>query len=259
MAAIHWIIQENQGDSDTVRRMVSALESDGHVPHLVWLTKSLDVPPIPDLPDDAAIVCHGQGFTTRALHHPRLKHGLFFDPEKFKWSAFRAGWQEAMLSSDGRIMSLSDARNLLRNGATAFVRPDSDSKVFDGGVYDASGLSSATPEMCVLPTTAVMVASPCTIEAEWRFFIVDREIVGCSEYRRWGRPSIDGAVPQVAIDLAAELACRWLPADVYCLDLAASGDRIGVVEANCFNPSRFYAAVVERVLRAVNKFMLSRE
>jgi hypothetical protein len=146
---------------------------------------------------------------------------------------------------------------LLRDGATAFVRPDSDSKAFDGGVYDASGLSSAAPEMCVLPTTAVMVASPCTIEAEWRFFIVDREIVGCSEYQRWGRPSMNGAVPHVAIDLAAELACRWSPADVYCFDLAASGDRIGVVEANCFNASRFYAAVVERVLRAVNQFMLS--
>src|SRR5215469_2354595 len=67
MPPVHWIIQENQGDSDTVRRMVSALESDRHVPHLVWLTKSLDVPPIPDLPDDVVIVCHGQGFTTRAL------------------------------------------------------------------------------------------------------------------------------------------------------------------------------------------------
>jgi hypothetical protein len=64
MAPVHWIIQENQGDSDSVRRIVQALESVGHVPHLVWLTKSLDVPSIPDLPDDAAIVCHGQGFIT---------------------------------------------------------------------------------------------------------------------------------------------------------------------------------------------------
>jgi hypothetical protein len=108
MATVHWIIQENQGDSNSVRRIVRALESDHHVPHLVWLTKSLDVPPIPDLPDDAAIVCHGQGFVTRALHHPRLKPGLFFDPEQFQWSAFRSGWEGAMLSSDGRIMSLSD-------------------------------------------------------------------------------------------------------------------------------------------------------
>ena len=28
---------------------------------------------------------------------------------------------------------------------------------------------------------------------------------------------------------------------------------------NCFNASRFYAAVVERVLRAVNAFVLSRQ
>ena len=256
MPAVHRIIQENQGDSDSVHRMVKALESDRHVAHLVWLTKSLDVPPIPDLPDDAPIVWHGQGFVTRALQHPRLKPGLFFDPQRFKWSAFRSVWKDAMLSSDGRMMSLSDAKTFLRNGATAFVRPDADSKAFDGGVYDASGLDAATPEIRVSPTTAVIVASPCTIEAEWRFFVVNREVVGCSEYRRWGRPAIDGAVPRVAIDLAADLVSRWSPADVYCLDLASSGDRTGVVEANCFNASRFYGASVERILQAVNKFVL---
>lgn len=104
-----------------------------------------------------------------------------------------------------------------------------------------------------------MVASPRTIEAEWRFFVVDGEIVGCSEYRRWGYPSIDGAVPRLAIDLATELASRWSPAGVYCLDLASSGDRMGIVEANCFNASRFYAVVLDRVLRAVNAFVLSHQ
>jgi hypothetical protein len=48
MASVHWIIQENQGDSNSVQRMVEALESDGHIPHLVWLTKSPDVPAIRD-------------------------------------------------------------------------------------------------------------------------------------------------------------------------------------------------------------------
>jgi len=259
MASVHWIIQENQGDSDTVRAMVQVLESEHHVPHLVWLTKGPDVPTIPDLPKEAPIVCHGQGFVTRALHHPRLKSGLFFDPQKFQWSAFRSGWEEAMLCSDGRIMSLSDAMDFLKDGARAFVRPDSDSKVFDGGVYDASGLAAVAPETRVAPTTPVVVASPRSLEAEWRFFVVDREIVGCSEYRRWGRPSFDGAVPRVAIDLAAEFASRWSPADVYCLDLAASGENIGIVEANCFNGPRFYAAVVGRVLRAVNAFVLLRQ
>jgi len=238
--------------------MVDALGSDSHVPHLVWLNKSPEIPPILALPHDAPIVCHGQGFVTRAFHHPRLKPGLFFDPETFRWQAFCSGWQGAMLSSDGRVMTLSDARNFLQNGATAFIRPDSDSKIFDGGVYDAPSLAEVTERSAVTNSTPVIVASPLNIEAEWRFFVVNREIVGCSEYRRWGRSSNDGAVPLAAISLAADLASRWSPADVYCLDLAASGDRIGVVEANCFNASRFYSAVIERVLRAVNAYVLSR-
>ncbi|HWZ84060.1 MAG TPA: ATP-grasp domain-containing protein [Terriglobales bacterium] len=259
MTPVHWIIQENQGDPTGVRRIVEALESDCHVPHLVWLNKSLDVPPIPALPDVAPIVCHGQGFVTRALHHPRLKPGLFFDPKTFCWAAFRSGWEGAILSSDGRVMALSAAQDFLQNGATAFVRPDSDSKIFAGGVYDAAGLEEVTKPTAVPNATPVVVASPVSIEAEWRFFVVNREIVGCSEYRRWGRPSTDGSVPHVAIDLAAHLALRWSPADVYCLDLGASGDRVGVVEANCFNASRFYSAVIERVIRAVNTFVTSRQ
>jgi ATP-grasp domain, R2K clade family 3 len=257
-SSVHWVIQENQGDSGNVRRMVQALELDDHVPHLVALTKGTDIPPIPDLPDEGPIVCHGQGFITRALHHPRLKHGLFFNPDRFRWEAFRSGWEGAILSSDGRVMALSDAKDFLQSGATAFVRPDSDTKVFDGGVYDASSLTTATEGIAV-PSTPVVVASPCSIQAEWRFFVVAGEIVGCSEYRRFGRPSIVGAVPHLAIELAAQLALRWSPADVYCLDLASCGDRIGVLEANCFNGSRFYGAVVERVLRAVNVFVQSHQ
>jgi ATP-grasp domain-containing protein len=258
MTSVHWIIQENQGDSSVIRRMTQVLESEGHVPHLVWLTKSPVVPPILDLPDETPIVCYGQGFVTRALNHPRLKPGLFFDPETFRWEAFRSGWPGAMLSTDGRIMALSDARDVLRNsGEKAFVRPDSDSKIFEGGIYDSSGLAATTEPTTILASTPVIVASPLQIEAEWRFFVVDREIVGCSEYRRWGRPASDGSVPQVAIDLAAELALRWSPADIYCLDLATTGERIGVIEANCFNASRFYAAVIERVLQAVNAYVLS--
>jgi hypothetical protein len=256
-SSVHWVIQENQGDSGNVRRMAQALELDGHIPHLVRLTKGPDIPPIPDLPDKGPIVCHGQGFITRALHHPRLKHGLFFNPDRFRWEMFCSGWQGAMLSLDGRVMALSDAQDFLENGTSAFIRPDADSKVFDGGIYDAPSLAAATEQAEVPPTTLVVVASPLNIQAEWRFFVVAREIVGCSEYRRFGRPSIDGAVPHLAIELATELALRWSPADVYCLDLASCDDRIGVLEANCFNGSRFYGAVVERVLRAVNKFVQS--
>ena len=257
MIPVHWIVQENQGNFAEVSRLVSAIESEGQIPHLVHLTKSHDIPPIPDLPDEAPAVCHGPGFVTRAPRYPRLKSGLFFDHKAFCWQAFSRGWAGAMLSKDARVATLSETLDLLRNGVSAFVRPDADSKLFDGGVYDGAGLVTATNNGTVFSDTPVIVASPLAIEAEWRFFVVNREIVGCSEYRCGGRPSSGGTVPQSPIDLATELVLRWSPAPIYCLDLAATDERIGVVEANCFNASRFYGAAVERIVRSVSEYVSS--
>jgi len=140
MTPLHWIIQENQGDALGVRRMVEAVESDGNVAHLVRLTKNARVPAIPALPDRAPVVCHGPGFVTRAPDDPRLRDGLFFDPLTFRWSAFQAGWKDAMLSVDGRVMPLSMARKTLCSGVEAFIRPDEDSKAFEGGALSRGGL-----------------------------------------------------------------------------------------------------------------------
>ncbi len=255
MTRIHWVIQENQGDSAQVRSIVEALDAEGHAAYLVRLKKGFGVPAIPDLPNDGPVVCHGPGLLARAQGHPRLASGLFFDRSTFRWSAFREGWGDSMISQDGRVMALSEAREFLRrSGSSAFVRPDEDSKLFEGGLYDAASFAPVAGH----DSTPVVVATPVQIEAEWRFFIVNREVVGCSEYRRDGRSSIFGSVPHWAIERAAELASRWLPSDVYCLDLATTGDRIGIVEANCFNASRFYGAVTERIVRAVNSYMALR-
>jgi hypothetical protein len=256
--SVHWVIQQNQTDSLEVRAISRALELDGHETHLVPLMKGSEVPLVPDLPKDVPVVCQGPAFVPRALNYPRLRPGLFFDPATFRWSAFRTGWKDAMLSSDGRVVELSSARALLREQVSAFIRPDFNSKAFDGGIYDAAGFDAATEGARVSETMPVVVASPIEIEAEWRFFIVNREVVGCSEYRRWGLISTQGSVPRSAIDLAAESASSWWPADIYCLDLAATGNRIGIVEANCFNASRFYAAPIDRILQAVNAYMLAR-
>ena len=252
---VHWLIQANHGAALDVQAMADALTADGQVPHLVQLARGEPIPDIPELPDQAPIVCHGPGFLTRAVGHPRFSKGLFFDDQAFRWSTFREHWGEAMLAPEGRLSSLAEAQAELQKVEKAFVRPDEDSKVFDGGVFDAPGLLAKTRN---LPSvTPVIVAAPRVIDAEWRFFIVDKEVVGCSEYRRWGEPSMDGYVPHRAIDLAADLIQHWGPAPVYCLDLAMEGDRIGVVEANCFNAARFYGADAGAVLNAVSAFRLA--
>lgn len=159
--------------------------------------------------------------------------------------------------SVGRVVPAVAAPDVV--GAKSFVRPDEDSKAFDGGLFDAKSMAE-TIDLALMrgllqPDTPVVVAEPVPVDAEWRTFIVGGEVVAASSYRRDGVGDINLHVPHAVVDLAFEAAERWLPADIFCLDIALSGGRYGIVEANCFNASRFYGADAAAVLSAVSTFV----
>jgi hypothetical protein len=87
----------------------------------------------------------------------------------------------------------------------------------------------------------IVTASPTAIDAEYRLFMVASEVAAASEYRRNGQTSLQGFVPNEAIDLAIEADHTWRPAAAYAIDVARSGERFGIVEANCITAARHYA------------------
>jgi len=48
------------------------------------------------------------------------------------------------------------------------------------GLYHAADFATVTSGAAVSDATPGVVASRLDIDAEWRFFIVDQEVVGCS-------------------------------------------------------------------------------
>jgi ATP-grasp domain, R2K clade family 3 len=250
MASLTWLLQANLRDRRFFDDLVHALEQLGEVWRAVTLIPFS--PELPELPPDieaGPIICYGPSFVPRVVDR-NWKPGIFFDRDDFRWSAMNARWQELMFSDDGCLMALGDVIDELEGRSQpAFVRPDADDKLFDGAVYDAGGLRAAS-KACDRQTSVIR-ATPRAIDAEWRCFVVDGEVVGGSEYRRAGRPSLYPGVPPRVGELAEQAAARWLPAAVTCIDVASSGDRFGIVEANCFNASRFYAAGARCVLERV--------
>ena len=92
-----------------VRAIVDALAADGHQSHLLLLRKGTEIPLVAELPDNVPVVCQGPAFVPRAMNYPRLRPGIFYHPEAFRWSAYQLGWREAMLSGDGRVVPLATA------------------------------------------------------------------------------------------------------------------------------------------------------
>jgi hypothetical protein len=254
-----WLLQDNHPNLSSIREIELILCDQGNdVARVALKGHSTEIPGTEAFDKARPTVCYGPSFVPRALGYPDLSPGIFFDPATFRWSAFRAGWGDLMASADAQVIHLAEAMSRI-SFERMFVRPDEDSKAFDGGLYDRTSLAAVlTPAIekgRVDDSTEIVIASPMQVDAEWRTFIVGGEVVAASSYRYNGIGNIDLHVPHRAIDLAFEAAELWTPAGVFCLDIALSGERYGIVEANCFNASRFYGADASVILDSVSSFV----
>lgn len=262
MSSVQWLLQSNHPNLSSIREIERILLDQGNAVHMVSLKgRSDEILDISHLNAADGVVCYGPSFVPRAFGHPDLSPGIFFDPGTFRWSVFRDGWgDEAMLSS-GRVIAAGEAAASMGDGRF-FVRPDEDSKAFDGGLFDRETMSTLIHQAIsagLLSTdTHLVVADPVEVDAEWRMFVVGAEVVAASSYRHAGRGDTGLHVPHQVIDLAFDAAGTWSPAEVFCLDIALSDGRYGIVEANCFNASRFYGADAAAILSAVTNHVADR-
>jgi hypothetical protein len=234
----------------TRRSVERALDDLGeHHDAIALIPLSPELPALPFAADQHAIVCMGPGFVPRVKAATSWQPGIYFDPGTFRWSVMAAHWRELMFTPDGVASTARDVLDALDTSGPMFVRPDEDSKAFDGGTYaDAAELRAALGATDL--TTPVIIGRARPVDAEWRCFVVGGTIVDASEYRRAGRPSLHRGAPPRVLDLVDAALVRWSPSAVTCIDVASSGDGFGIVEANCFNAARLYAADPMTVLAA---------
>lgn len=212
---------------------------------------------LPDMPHvDGPAVLHGRTtLILRAFEHPKWRHAVFFDPERFQHSAYVAAWGRDMLNAGAQVMSWEE---LLREPRgpddMIFLKPNDDLKHFTGQVLRFSEcvdlyrtLRKTTRP--VEPASEVVVSRPQEVDAEWRLFFVGGAFVTGSMYRPSGDPNLPGDV----ISFAEKVVSRWAPTSVFVLDVARVEGSWKIVECNCFNGSRFYSADVERLVAAVSE------
>ncbi len=135
-----------------------------------------------------------------------------------------------------------------------FIRPNSDFKLFSGDVfykYDyEKWLEHITnDEFQNLKLDTIVTLSPVkTILAEWRYVIIDGEVIADSMYRKRGQLHISSERSDSSYD-ATKLAFyianqEWQPASAYVIDICETHQGFKVIEVNCFNASGYYACNV---------------
>jgi hypothetical protein len=184
------------------------------------------------------------------------------------WNSMALNYpRDGLFNNDYRLTTWGDlydnfdmwSTSFAKNGADLFVRPVASTKTFSGQVIDRLAYKKMMDDIdatsSVSRTTLCVVASGKSKPIEWRFWIVNREVVGeaCHPYLKlWGHQPAPGYAKDLA-DLIALL--EWQPDSCYTVDIAVRTMRgvseAVVMELNSFSCSGVYNADMVAILSAV--------
>lgn len=154
------------------------------------------------------------------------------------------------LNGSGALFPASAIGVMLAVGGPQHIRPDMVEKAFTGGVYDEAKWDSMV-ESRKLPADTMCWISPLReIFAEWRCWVVGGEVIEISQYRQLNAMKVERTESSLMFMAAQTLADVYVPTQCVVLDMALTNDGYKIIEFNPINCSGWYAADVDRVLKA---------
>ena len=198
------------------------------------------------------------------LAHELKWKGCYFDLNTFHYKA-SVDNRKDMLNSN--VLTIKEALEFLKTQPEDkqwFTRPSKDLKQFTGLVnpthelisYFTNALLADSSSIAQLkPDTDIVLCEPQNIDAEYRWFVVNRKIVSGSYYRHSGFMMRKQITDPEMIKEAQTFADGWLPHDNCVMDLALVDGKIKVIEFNCLNGSGFYDNDVNAIFEALWNYM----
>jgi hypothetical protein len=274
---MHWILQENLFKETEWETLVATLERFD-IPYSVHKVIPFigELVPAPNIlatlskNPNGKVICFG----SYSMRHSAQKFGWtpgVYDLEPFDFRKQRAKWGDLMLNDDSQVFSFKNV--LWLDGEPRFIRPIHDSKVFAGAVFEWEEFREWQKKICDLGVdygtsltrdTLVQVCQPKKIYAEYRFWIVDGQIVTYSLYKRGDRVIYSSDVDKHVLRFADQcvrhgditLSMRTSapqPHRAWVLDVCETPDGMRIVETNTINSAGFYAGNVQDLILALEE------
>lgn len=268
---MHWILQENLFRENEWDNLVSTL-TRFDIPFSVHKVIPFigELLPAPE-PKHEHVVCFG----SYSMRHTAKKMGWtpgVFDLFDQNFSVQMQHWGDMMLNADSQIVKFKDAHL----DEMAFVRPIDDSKYFAGKVFEPEEFNDWVHKVAVLNEdygdsltgeTLIQICKPKKIYTEYRFWIVDGQVITSSLYKRGDRVVYDNHVDahvgkfvehvlstkdQRQGNTMCMIPDGWMPARAFVLDVCETPEGMKIVEINTINSAGFYAANVTDLVLAID-------
>lgn len=255
-----WVVEPDVFDASYAERMATATRAAGHR-LLVWDDHWWDAG-LPAL--EGPVVFHGSLGNADALgaRAPGWSPGVFCATDAFRCSAWyprAARWllhtRHIVLPAKTLVAAPDRAFEQVGAGERAFLRPDSPLKPFAGRVLAREAVTLAALDHGFYydeDDLPVVVAPVRTVGQEWRFVVVENDVVAGSGYLAEGRRAVGIPPESAAWRFAAEVAAALVPPEpVYVLDVCETPEGLHLLELNPFSGADLYACDLDAVVAAV--------
>lgn len=185
-----------------------------------------------------------------------LKNGIFYDEKGFDQNYY-GQLDLPLLNSKSQNLPIKDHLDTSFY-EPVFIKPSRDQKAFNAGILEPGYtikdfIFSQIHEAFYLEEFAI-IAPVKPIYAEYRFFVVNKEVITGSQYRNNDSLFVSDIVPDSIQAAAKEYATLYQPHDIFTMDLADTPEGIKIIEYNCWNASGLYATNIPKIFQAVQEF-----
>lgn len=256
-----WLVQSNLVSKERSQSVNWALQ-ELEIPYVdccvIPFSDELEFPSYPPLGKDTI----PYGSTSLIKHSTEMRWWGLFLNSNFNVQSYNENRKD-MLNSDAVFMTVKQASTIfskMKPNEVWFIRPVEDLKIFSGTVTTAEEIgrwmaSIDSGNFQFTEDTMVAISQPKTILAEWRWFVVDGEIVDGSMYYHNGSFYKKHETDDDVIAEAQKLAESWLPHWTCVMDVALTTEGPRVIEFNCLNGSGFYDHDIKKIVREVTDYV----
>lgn len=256
---VTWVLQINLIDQKQVSEIASAVLRDGAKVIGVNVIPFQDHVDMDELPVTKNVFPYGSTKLSKLVAGDRNWNGICFNDNfsAIEWNKNR----DDMLNAECIICAVKDVTTIFEGvdeSETRFIRPVHDLKVFAGAVTTVREIknwmkSTDSGNFSFTEDTLVSIAHPQNIEAEWRWFVVNGQVIDGSMYRAFGTRNLLHIDNLRMVSEAQTIADKWLPHPTCVMDLALLDDgSMKVIEFNCINSSGFYDHDIPKIVKAIN-------
>lgn len=262
---ITWVVDELLGEDSYASGYPSIAVAAEELGHRVIRTKYKPMSIFPDIDNPPSglldpVVVYGTVQFCKQIEKVAGRQwcpGLYFNQNVKHFSRYAPHYAGSMLNDDYYILPLGEVWWRIEHTmeGPVFIKPESGLKEFTGQVVnDLYELDRMSLHHTLDAETLCVLASVKEIKAEFRYVIVNKEVITGSEYRWDNVLDVRRDTHPVCDHLANIVALNdWQPDTAYVVDVALMPDDTArIVELNALSSSGFYACDTHKIVKAVS-------